>query len=395
MRIRFIGLLGCLMGLLLVMPVLAQDASPAPAEPAAAPAAPQGGSAPTWSVGPINFSGAVDGYYTYNANHPDSRLNSLYNFNVNANQFGLGMAEIVLEHTPDPVGFRIDMGFGDAYRIVNSFDVNDNGFNRYLQQAYVSWKPAGGKGFQADFGKFVTSAGAEVIESYSNWNYSRSLLFALAIPYYHFGLRTTMPIGSHFTGGFQVVNGWNNVVDNNNAKMVVVTGTTTFSKFSWTVDWHGGQENPNTSRGWHHLIDTTLTVTPWSKVSAYINYDYHQWRHQSPPSSPNSGLFPDGTLTEWQGVAAALRLQANSKWAFTGRGEWFQDRQGHATGTPQKLKEVTFTGEYKMAEGLLTRAEYRHDWSNLPFFERGNFPGSFKSQDTFTVAFVAFFGPPR
>ena len=388
MRTRFIGFLGCLMGLLLVLPVMGQDASSAPAEPAAMPAAPQGSAPPTWSVGPINFSGAVDGYYSYNANHPASRINGLYNFNINANQFGLGIAEIALDHAPDPVGFRVDLGFGDAYRIVNSLD-NDGGFNRYLQQAYVSWRPTGGKGFQADFGKFVTSAGAEVIESYSNWNYSRSLLFAWAIPYYHFGLRTSVPMGSHFTAGVQVVNGWNSVVDNNNAKTVVVTGTTTFSKFAWAVGWHGGPENANTSSGWHHLIDTTLTLTPTSKVSAYINYDYHQQRHQ------NNFFFPNGTLTEWQGIAAALKLQANDKWAFTSRGEWFQDRQGHSTGVAQQLKEVTFTGEYKMAEGLLTRAEYRHDWSNQPFFERGNFPGSFKSQDTFTVAFVAFFGPNR
>jgi len=34
-----------------------------------------------------------------------------------------------------------------------------------------------------DLGKFVTSAGAEVIEAKDNWNYSRSLLFVNAIPY--------------------------------------------------------------------------------------------------------------------------------------------------------------------------------------------------------------------
>ena len=388
MRIRFICLLGCFMGLLLILPALGQDASPTPAEPAAAPATPQGGAAPTWSVGPINFSGAIDGYYSYNANHPASRTNGLYNFNVDANQFSLSLAEVVLEHTADPVGFRVDLGFGKAYQIVNSLD-NDGGFNRYLQQAYVSWKPAGGKGFQADFGKFVTSAGAEVIESYSNWNYSRSILFAWAIPYYHFGLRTSVPVGSHFTAGVQVVNGWNSLVDNNNAKTVVVTGTTTFSKFAWSIGWHGGPENPNTSIGWHHLIDTTLTLTPTSKVSGYINYDYHQQRHQ------NSSLFSDGSLTVWQGVAAALRLQATDKWAFTGRGEWFQDRQGHSTGLAQTLKEVTITSEYKLAEGLLTRAEYRRDWSDQPFFERGPSPGFYDKQDTFSVAFVAFFGPAR
>ena len=385
-------LLSSLLGLLLVLPAAAQQDSSAPADQptpssTAAPAAPQG-SPPTWSVGPINFSGAVDGYYSYNANHPASRTNGLYNFNVDANQFGLSMVEIALDHTPDPVGFRVDFGFGKAYQIVNSFD-NDSGFNRYVQQAYVSWKPDGGGGFQADFGKFVTSAGAEVIESYGNWNYSRAVLFSFAIPYYHFGLRTSIPIGSHFTAGFQVVNGWNNVVDNNSGKMFVFTGAATFSKFGWAIGYHAGPENPNTNTGWHHLIDTTLTLTPWSKVSAYINYDYHQWRHQNNPT------FPDGSLTVWHGVAAALRFQATDKWAFTGRGEWFNDRQGHATGTAQELKEVTFTGEYKLAEGLLTRAEYRHDWSDQLFFERGGFPGSHRSQDTATIAFVAFFGPER
>ena len=47
--------------------------------------------------------------------------------------------------------------------------------------AYVTLKPKQWKGVQIDVGKFVTSAGAEVIESNANWNYSRSLLFAWAI----------------------------------------------------------------------------------------------------------------------------------------------------------------------------------------------------------------------
>jgi len=386
--------------LVLVLPASAQESGVPPAEAAAAPAAPQGGAAPTWSVGPIDFSGAIDGYYGWNNNHPASRQNGLYNFNINTNQFGLSLVKLALSHDPDPVGFRVDLGYGKTMQQVNSFDPDaltdsGGGINRYVEQAFVSWKPTGGRGFQADFGKFVTSAGAEVIESYSNWNYSRSLLFSLAIPYYHFGLRTSVPVGSHFTGGFQVVNGWNNVVDNNTGKMVVFTGTTTFSKFAWAVGYHAGPENTDTNAGWHHLIDTTLTLTPWSKVSAYINYDYHQWRHQSPASNPNSGLFPDGTLTAWQGVAAALRLQATDKWALAGRGEWFHDRQGHATGMPQKLKEATFTGEYKLAEGLLWRAEYRRDWSDQLFFERGPSTGFYDKQDTFTIAFVAFFGPER
>ena len=69
---------------------LAFAQTPAP-EPAPAPAA-----APTWSVGPIDFSGLVDGYYTMNFNHPASSNNGLYNFNLKANQFSLNMAKLTM-----------------------------------------------------------------------------------------------------------------------------------------------------------------------------------------------------------------------------------------------------------------------------------------------------------
>jgi hypothetical protein len=59
------------------------------------------------------------------------------------------------------------------------------------------------------------------------------------------------------------------------------------------------------------------------------------------------------------------------------------------------VKEFTLTGEYKMVEGLLGRLEYRHDWSNQPFFDQNSNPESIKHMDTVTVGLVAFFGPKR
>ena len=67
----------------------AQDAgAQAPAAAAPAAAAP-----PTWSVGPIDFSGTIDGYYGFNFNHPrptalfgaggnGGEANYLYNFDI-------------------------------------------------------------------------------------------------------------------------------------------------------------------------------------------------------------------------------------------------------------------------------------------------------------------------
>jgi len=47
-----------------------------------------------------------------------------------------------------------------------------------------------------------------------------------------------------------------------------------------------------------------------------------------------------------------------------------------------------------MKEGMFTRLEYRHDWSDVAFFEHGSV-GSKKNQDTILVGFVAYFGPKR
>ena len=383
-------------------PTAATPAAAPPAQSPAPAAAPE--ATPTWSIGPIDFSGLVDGYYGFNANHPASSMNQLYNFDVKANQFSLNMAKLSMSHTADPVGFQVDLGFGRAFDIIHASEPNDApSILRNVEQAYVSLKPAKAKGFEVDFGKFDTSDGAEVIETNGNWNYSRSLLFAWAIPYYHFGIRTSFPVGKSFSGGVMLVNGWNNVEDNNSGKTVMFTGTLTKKKFAWTVNYHTGPENPGTNRGWRNLFDTTLLLTPPGKLSAYVNFDYGQNRAYATSTA--------STLDKWYGVAGALHYQFNGKWAFTPRVEWFADPQGFATGTgvSQTVKEATFTGEYKMLEGLLARLEYRHDWSNQPFFQRGSelstnenftanyfgFPGTYKSQDTVTLGVLAFFGPKR
>jgi hypothetical protein len=416
-------------------PAPPQDQAPAPAS---APAAAAPAAAPTWSIGPIDFSGTIDGYYSWNTEHPANKTNELYNFDIPTNTFSLNMAKIALSHTADPVGFELDLMYGDTPTQISNVSGDDNFFDRNVEQAYVSFKPMKAKGFEIDFGKFVTSAGAEVIESYSNWNYSRSLLFSWAIPYFHFGVRTSWPMGKHLTGGFQLVNGWNNDFAINSRATLGGNLALTYSKWSLAENWYGGEDNEvydpgvGDTRGWRQLFDTVLTLTPSSKLSAYINYDYGQNRNYGISSFYYVGeldptAFPDGSLARWSGIAAAIHYQPTSKWAFTPRFEVFDDPEGFAmfgaadvdsdgiVPIRQTVKEITVTGEYKILEGLLWRAEYRYDWSNQPFFERGggsefpfvctgDTPGTCpvgfglqnsKNQNTVTVAFIGFFGPKR
>ena len=376
---------------------VAQAQEPAPPPPAAAattPAAPAP-APPTWSVGPIDFSGLVDGYYSFNANHPavSSGGNQLHNFDYDANAFSLNMAKLSMSHDPDPVGFRVDLGFGKAFNQILATEPNF----KHLEQAYVSFKPTKGKGFEADFGEFVTSAGAEVIETKDNWNYSRSLLFALAIPYYHVGLRTSMPITKAFTGGVQVVNGWNNFSDNNSGKTVGFTGLYTKPKFVWAGNYYTGPENTGTNNGFRNLLDTTLTLTPNAKFNAYINYDYVQNRNAVRIDESGTN-YRTGSLDHLQGIAFAARMQATNTVAFAGRFEYLADgsAQGGSVGTGNhmKLNEFTLTGEWKIPEGMLVRAEYRRDGADMPYFNKGT-SEVVKGQSVVDIGVVAFFGPKR
>lgn len=340
----------------------------------------------------MDISGLIDGYYSYNQNRPASnsfagQVNQLYNFNDQTDQFSLSEARLTLNHDPDPVGAHVDIVFGRVNTLVNA-----GGEGNYLEQAFMSLKPAKAKGLELDFGKWVTSAGAEVIESKDNWNYSRSLLFVNAIPYFHFGLRTSMPVSKTDTIGVQVVNGWNNVTSNNGGVTIGLTNALVKPKYTWNLNYYTGPANYNTQKGYKNLIDTTLLLTPNAKFNAYINYDYGQNRDGL--YNTGDGFTGDTLLKHWQGIAIAAREQVTGTQALAGRYEYFNDPTGSQTGLDQDVQEFTLTYEYKWAEGLESRVEYRRDWSDEPYFDKG-VTNLVDAQSTVTAGFVAFFGPKR
>ncbi|MEO8596796.1 MAG: porin [Candidatus Solibacter sp.] len=347
-------------------------------DPAAAPASAPAPS--TWSVGPIDFAGLIDGYYSFNFNHPDSGFNTLRNFEVKSNQFSLNMTKLSMSHTADPVGFTFDVGFGRAWKVFHATDPAGTDVVQYIPQAYVSLKPPKWGGFQFDFGKFYTSAGAELTENNLTWSYGRGYLYTNG-PYYHFGARMTKPLSKSFTVGMQVVNGWNNVEDNNSGKTLGFTTAWTGSKVSWYNTYYAGPEKNKTNDGYRQFYDTVLNLTPNSKTSVYVNFDFG---HESQAFGKSNA--------EWIAIGVAGRVQTTEHTALSVRYENYNDRQGFITGVAQKLNSFTLTGEYKWKQGLLSRLEYRRDWSDQAYFERG-YQGLSKNQDTITLGFVAFFGP--
>lgn len=355
--------------------------------PAPEPAAPA--AAPTWSAGPIDFSGLVDGYYSLNFNHPASKNNVIRNFDVKANQFSLNFAKLTMEHGADPVGFKLELAVGRAMDVFHATEPAGVEVYKNLLQAYVSLKPTNMRGLQFDFGKFNTSAGAELTETHLNWNYSRALLYANG-PYYHMGARAAIPVSQYWSVGAQLVNGWNNVEDNNSAKTVGLTSGFATSKFTWFNTYYVGNEKTDTvdgvkikAPGLRHFYDTVIGLNPNGRVSGLINFDYGVDKN------------PLASDSKFYGVSLAARVLGNSVFALSPRYDWYKDRDGFITGRAKTLQEFTLTGDMKLKEGFLTRLEYRRDWSSVPFFDRGNQLANAKHQDTLLIGFIAYFGPKR
>jgi len=370
----------------------APAATPAPAAEASATAA--AAPAPAEKPSPLqalftntSLSGFVDGYYGFIFNHPQSRMAPFRVFDGPTNQFSLNMVKLMLDRAPDAssasnrLGYRVSVGFGNAMNVVNGPDPGGLGYAQYLDEAYLSYlAPVGKNGLQFDFGKFVTPHGAEVIETKDNWNYSRGLLFGFAIPFYHFGLRTKYTWNSKISASAYIVNGWNNIVDNNTGKTYgVQLAWTPNKKFSLVQNYMAGPEQAGNNQNWRQLSDTLVTISPTDKLSFMVNYDYGR--------GDRLAAFPNPVY--WTGVAGYVRYAWNDKNAFAARYEWFDDPQGFTTLVGQQVKEFTGTYEHKVVNHLITRFEYRHDYSNQPTFIKGLAPVS--EQDTLAVGLILVF----
>jgi hypothetical protein len=347
-----------------VVPVAAQSPPPpaegttAPAATAPAPPAETQAEVPAFFRG-TEVGGLVDAHYDWFSTRPAGDA-QYRNFDTRHDQFRLAMAQIWIAKAPTATsraGYKVKVSGGPASTIVQSLEPGASSVLQAIEEGFISYLAPLGKGLQVDVGKFVTQHGAEVIEAKDNWNYSRSLLFALGIPYYHSGVRATYAPSDKITLMANVVNGWNNVLENNGAKTF---GAQAIFKptaaLSLVQNYMAGPEQPDNTVDWRQLSDTIVTYVVNPKLSVMGNYDY-------------GTDTVAGARVHWQGVAAYAKLQATPWLAFAPRFEIYDDASGFTTGVVQTLKEGTATVELKPTDTFMWRVEYRSEFSDVPVFK--------------------------
>ena len=349
---------------------------------------------------------AVD--YLYDINRPEVAVPQsdgstragpfLRSFEDKKNSFILNLANLHFERQSEGgLGFVADMDFGETANVVNNatyfgkgYDANGNpilgnGTDFFdARQFYLTYTIPVGSGIKLQAGRFVTLHGAEVIKSYNNLNYNitNSILFGFAIPFTHTGIMGTYAFNDQLSLSLGLVNGWDNVADNNDGKSV--HGMLTYassSAFSIAVSGIYGPEQSTHSvtdnlgnvlvvhagRSKRFLQTTVITAKPTDQLTLILDYDYAN----ESDVVPRNGLL---RTAQWQGVATYIIYTFTDSLSGALRAEIFDDMDGMRTlaagvnglgpGNQATYYEFTPTLTYKVAEGLFWRNEYRHDESD-------------------------------
>ncbi len=382
-----------------------------------------------WKTMGFQISGAVDASYTHNFNNPSSNVNSLRIFDTQANSFSPNLAQIMVERPAnasgsgwDRVGFRARLSFGANARFSRArtnFQSGQADTEMDPQELYAEYIAPVGNGLKIQVGKIHTLIGYEQINSWENPNFSRSTMFGLSQAFTTTGIRFTYPFASWATASIGLINGWDNIEDNNRGKSFeYLMAFTPHERFG--VSFYGSygaeQSNcPGNFQGAPCTIGATGTDPTGKRtvVGAIItakvtNSDtiilepYYGNEGNASVSRASSGQSPNA---RWNGFGAYHIHDFNDQWSTRIRGVIWEDAGGARScagilpgsagfnggvnncastsgalnaavspvggGVAQTVWDATFTLQYKPAPSLITRAEFRYDKSNKNVFLQG------------------------
>jgi hypothetical protein len=330
----------------------------------------------------------VSSGYTYNLNRPSDRLNSLRLFDENDNTFNVDVAELVLQKPvtkAGDAGFRVDLVAGGSIpQKTQSYGLSI-GQSADLQQAVLSYIAPVGGGLRFDLGKFVTHLGSELIEGYDGYNdnYSRSFLFNYAIPLTHTGVKASYAVNGALSAMLMVVNGWDNVRDNNSGKsfggQIALTPAPPIVVY---LNYLGGPEKTDTSGFTRHTFDVVATWKALETLTLGVNGDYGM--------ESGASLVEPGKQAVWKGVAGYARLDVTKQFGLALRGETLRDEGGTrlGTGDAARVGELTLTPTFKVSDRFVVRSDLRYDSSDKDIFIKRD--GELKSSQMTIAANVIF-----
>lgn len=328
----------------------------------------------------VDVHGFIDVYYAWNPNRPPEHDNFIPGTGSTAkhgNELGLNLAALTLSHSSDPVGFTLVFNAGSGTDVIHSGEPsNGRDVYRAIYQASVVYEPGRPGGVQIEVGVFPCHVGFEGFFSKDNWNYTRSWMGEFS-PYYSAGVKVGFPLGDHLRAQIHVLNGWQIIRDNNDAKTVGTQLLWSSDRFSAAFNTMYGAELPGDESSKRAFGDLWVSFRATPALTLAASFDAGRQE------------FPEADTAKWWGAAAYARYALTDATALALRVERFDDPEGGIAGSPQRLDEATLTLEHRPRPNLIWKLEGRYDKADDPVFRDKN--GLEDSQFLLILGAVAVF----
>jgi hypothetical protein len=258
----------------------------------------------------IDFGAFLDSYYAYDFNRPE--VERAYTTQpIKHDKPAINLAHIEMKIQSERMRSRIALQAGDS---VERNAVLEHGTSKYIQESYLGVKL--GEKTWVDAGIFLGNIGAESWISKDNWTYTRSLLSDYT-PYYSAGVRIDHQINQKQSIQLQVLNGWQNISENNGSKAIgiqykhQINEDLTFIYNNFLGD-EGVVSTKLRFRTYHNFIMQWLASEKWQYN---YSFDIGEQAQQN-----NHGIDP------WFGTSLIIRRILNTDQSLSLRAEYYNDR---------------------------------------------------------------------
>ena len=326
----------------------------------------------------LTLRGYLDGYYTYDFSRPPSKDRVFTTGPLRHNEFNLNLALVDLTYETEKVHSRLVLQSGTY---VQANYGAEPPVLQHLHEGYLGLQ-LGQTNWWLDMGLFASHIGLEGATSLDQWAYSRSLMADFS-PFFETGLRLSGPISTKSTFTFVLVNGWQNIRENNDDKAI------------GTQLQH--QLNDRMLLNWSTFIGNEAPTHSPSQLRIFNNWFIQTQIHDRVETAL---IFDSGfqkcaiqnRYDAWYATAFYTRAQVTPQIHFAGRLEYYSDEKQVIipSGTPNGFQTFSISAniDYTPIEKFKWRLESRFYQSKDAVFPSNT--GFKKNSGTITMSFAMY-----
>ena len=309
----------------------------------------------------IKWGAFLDSYYAMDFNRPKDHEREYTTQPVRSEEFNINLAHIEVALNSEKTRGRLALQYGNS--VTKNYSSGSDKDVKIIQEAYIGKKI--GPNTWIDAGIFFGNIGIESWLSKDNITYTRSLISDYT-PYYSTGVRIEHSLNANQTIQVQILNGWQNISENNNGKALAFQYKNKINEKLLLAynNFFGDEEVVSTSprfRSYHNFVIDYTFSEKWRFLTGL------DIGHQS--QQGNDGVDP------WYATSVNLQQKFDLIQSLTYRLEYYNDhhQSNITTNTTNGFEVISSSVNYdfKFDESTIWRTELRGFYSKDEIYPTG------------------------